>query len=428
MEPRGAERIASLCDSFPTIPRSIVIKSDVLREGIRHTADLEEAGASSFPHSLIWNPQHSWNPQQGTQSHKLITIPWKLDLPDGTPIVVRFSDNGPYEIHKANGGYALFRDGEPVESVSFEPKTEWLFRSTSNGALMTSVLLSWTREALLGCALRYCEYTKTGDQCVYCCLDGNLKEYKRHGIEYDLVVKPENAAETYRAAYEEVGRIRNVDFTGGSLVNMAKESDRYIALYSALSRVREEMRAQTEFCACLTPPCDIETVRRLKDAGIDFIGPNMDCWEESLWPVIVPGKHKYVGREAWLDSMLGCLEVFGKGHVYTVLVVGPEMVSPLGFRHPEQGVESWRQCFEWFLSHGIVPDTSQWQVEVGSPWERETPPPTEYFLEIGLLRHQLMEQYGGHEFMRHFYYRMGAWTTDADYRRLLLRCSCDNCQ
>ncbi len=197
---RGQERIAALGEAFPTIPRSIVVKADVLREGLRHTPDLEEAGASSFPHSLIWNPQHAWNPHEAAQVGQFITIPWKFDLPDGTPVVVRFSGHSPYEIRKANGGYALCRDGEPIEDVSFQPKTDWLFKSTSSGTLMASVFLSWTREALLGCALRYCEYAKTGDQCVYCCLDGSLKQYQQHGIEYDLVVKPDAAAETYRAA------------------------------------------------------------------------------------------------------------------------------------------------------------------------------------------------------------------------------------
>jgi len=153
---QGNERIAALGDAFPTIPRSIVIKSDVLREGLRHTPDLEEAGTGSFPHTLIWNPKHAWNPQAGTQAGQLITIPWKFDLPDGTPVVVRFSEHSPYDIRKANGGYALCRDGEAIETASFEPRAEWLFKSTSSGALMASVLLSWTREALLGCALRYC--------------------------------------------------------------------------------------------------------------------------------------------------------------------------------------------------------------------------------------------------------------------------------
>jgi len=428
MNIQGRERIDALCDAYPTIPRSIVIKADVLRAGTRHTKDLEEAGASSFPHSLIWNPAHRWNPQEGPEEGQLITIPWKFDLPDGTPVVVRLSGTSPYEIRRANGSYHLRRDGEVIEEVSFEHATNWLFKTTSGGTLMTSVFLSWTREALLGCALRYCEYTKTGDQCVYCCLDASLKEYKKHGIEYDLAVKPENAAETYRAAYEEVGRIRNVSFTGGSLLNTTKESERYIALFSALSRVREELKAETEFGGCLTAPPNIDILRRLKDAGLQYIGPNMDCWEDELWPTIVPGKHKFVGRQFWIDSLMSCLEVFGRGQVFSVFVIGPELVPDRGFKNSQEGVNSWRSCFEWLLSHEIVPTTSQWQVEVGSPWEAREPPPTEYFLDVALTRHQLLESYKAYDYMRHSYFKAYAWSTDADFRRLVFGCQCKDCR
>ena len=155
---RGRERVAALCEAFATVPRSIVIKADILREGTRYTRDLEEAGTTTFPHSLIWNPHHLWNPQETPEGAQLITIPWKFDLPDGTPIVVRFSRSSPYEIRKTNGQYSLLRDGEVIEEVSFEPRTDWLFQNTSTGTLMASVFLSWTREALLGCALRYCGF------------------------------------------------------------------------------------------------------------------------------------------------------------------------------------------------------------------------------------------------------------------------------
>jgi hypothetical protein len=51
MSLRGTERLAALCEAFPAVPRSIVIKADVLREGTRYTPDLEEAGRTTFPHS-----------------------------------------------------------------------------------------------------------------------------------------------------------------------------------------------------------------------------------------------------------------------------------------------------------------------------------------------------------------------------------------
>ena len=154
----------------------------------------------------------------------------------------------------------------------------------------------------------------------------------------------------------------------------------------------------------------------------------MDCWEDGLWPTIVPGKHKFVGRQFWIDSLMSCLEVFGKGQVFSVFVIGPELVPDRGFKNSQEGVNSWRSCFEWLLSHEIVPTTSQWQVEVGSPWEAQEPPPTEYFLDVALARHQLLEAYSAYDYMRHSYFKAYAWSTDADFRRLAFGCQCKDCR
>jgi len=58
----GSRFIDKLCKQFPDIPRSIVIKADVLRNGTRFTPLLYELGQRSFPHFLIWNPDHLWIP------------------------------------------------------------------------------------------------------------------------------------------------------------------------------------------------------------------------------------------------------------------------------------------------------------------------------------------------------------------------------
>jgi len=427
---KGSRFIDELCQRFPDIPRSIVIKADVLRNGTRFTPLLHELGQQSFPHFLIWNPDHVWNPDlKDIERGQIITVPWKFDLPDGTPVVIRFDKDSPYEITQQEGGRLfLHRDGEAIEEVSFEPATEWLYKTTSSGTLMTSVFMSWSRLGLLACALRYCEYTKTGDQCVYCCLDASLEEFKDRGFQYTMSIKPEDAAETYRAAQEEVGFIKQVSMTGGSLINTDKEMERYIAIFSALNKVHKEMDKPTWFAGCMTAPLDIPLLRGLREAGLGTIAPNMDCWEESLWPEIVPGKNKYVGRDYWIDSLKKCLEVFGKGRVRSVFVVGPEMAASTGFKKEEDGIASWTRCFEWLLERDIVPATSQWQVEVGSPWSDGVPPSTDYFLSVARALHLLVESSGMYQVMHHLHYRDLAWTTDGDFRRLVNGCRCENCQ
>ena len=427
---RGRAVIDELCQRFPDIPRSIVIKSDVLRSGTHFTPLIYKLGQQSFPHFLIWNTDHIWNPDlKNIEQGQVISTPWKFDLSDGTPVVIRFDKNSPYEIEgQEDGCLLLLRDGEVIDEVRFEPATEWLYKNTSSGTLMTSVFMSWSRYGLLACALRYCEYTKTGDQCVYCCLDSTVDEFKDRGFQYTMAIKPEDAAETYRAAQEEVGFIRDVSMTGGSLLNRNKEMEKYISIFSALDKVRRDMGKPSWFTACMTAPPELPLLRELQSAGLDSIAPNMDCWEESLWPEIVPGKHKYVGREYWIESLIKSLEVFGKGKVGSVFVVGPEMSASSGFKNKEEGIESWTRCFEWLLERNLIPITSQWQTEVGSPWSDRIQPSTDYYLSIGRALYERMESSGMYKSMHHHYYKDNAWTTDADFRRLLGGCKCDDCK
>lgn len=427
---KGKERVEELSIKFPSVPRSIILKNDVLREGTHYTEDLREAGAYACPHFLVWNPDHPWNPlMSGKENCEIVAIPWKFDFADRTPVVIRYNPRSPYEIHKREDNrYFLHRDGETIEEVFFEESPKWIWENTTDGTLMGSIFMSWTREAILGCALRYCEYSKTGDQCVYCCLDSSLKQFKDMGFKYSLGVKPEAAVEAYRAAHEEMGRIRNLAFTGGSLLDTKKEIKKYIALFAALGRAREEMGENTIFSACVTAPPDENALKGLRDAGLDTIAPNMDCWDEELWPVIVPGKHKFVGRKFWIDSILMSREIFGVGKVGTIFVSGPETAPPHGFKTLEKGVESWERCFDWCLSNQIYPSHVVWQTEVGSPWADREPPPTEYFLMIDQVRHNLMVKYDLDKTFYHYYFRAQAWQTGCDWRRLVDGCQCENCK
>jgi hypothetical protein len=423
-------RLQELVDKFPEVPRSIILKTDILREGCKFTSAVHEAGEWALPHFLIWNPDHVWNPTvRDLEAGQVTTTPWKFDLPDETPVLLRFDSESPYEIRKDNGKYGVYRDGVRIEDITFERRPEWPYKLTRDGDLMVSVFIPWSRRALLGCALRYCEYTKTGDQCVYCCLDANLKEFKKTGFKYRLSMTPEEAAEVYRAAEEE-NDLRYAGMTGGSLLDTKKESERYVKIFAAMNAVRKEIgkRDTTRFDLCVTAPPDRKLIEALKEAGVDSIGPNMDCWDERLWPVIVPGKHKFVGRDVWLKSIELSTEVFGAGQVFTVFVVGPEMNPPHGFQSVEDGIASWRRAFEWLAERGVFAQTAVWQTEVGSPWGNATPPPTEYFLTVDLERHRVMQEAGLYDKTYHRYYRVNCWTCSQDYCRLVCGCKCPDCQ
>ena len=75
-----------------------------------------------------------------------------------------------------------------------------------------------------------------------------------------------------------------------------------------------------------------------------------------------------------------------------------------------------------------MPMTSQWQVEVGSAWETQSPPATEYYLGVAQAHHESMEAHGAYNFMKHLYFKAMAWSTDGDFRRLAHGCTCKMCR
>ncbi len=66
------------------------------------------------------------------------------------------------------------------------------------------------------------------------------------------------------------------------------------------------------------------------------------------------------------------------------------------FRNLEDALNSSVEGFEWLSKNGVVPGFSFFFGTniPDSPCSKLTPPPTEYYLELALHRHNLMLKYG----------------------------------
>ena len=422
---RGSERIAKLQAQFPTIPRAIIIKTDMLREGVRYTPEIEEAGGQSLPFFLLWNPVHAENPT--AEEERFLMIPWKLELADGSPVKVVLEDKSPYCVRKAGvEQYVLCRDGEEIERIFFEERPQWYMTTTSDGTLLPTVIQLFSCACLFGCQLRYCEYSRTGEQCRYCSLDSTVEDFQKRGFDYSIAAKPAHWAEGLTRALEN-GSIRHLSLTGGSLLDTHKEALHYSRALSALSAVREQVGSTVLLEVCCTA-MDEEDQRLLKDSGLDVLAHHMDTWDERLWPVIVPAKARYIGRDKCLAALERAVEIFGWGNVQSNFVIGVETACPDGISDMEEGVESWRTCFASLLQKGIVPRTTVWQATEGSAYSDRELPPTEYFIRVAYERHLLMKEYQMYgQGLPYPCSRCNCWSCDLDFMRLLDDCRCSQC-
>jgi hypothetical protein len=126
---------------------------------------------------------------------------------------------------------------------------------------------------------------------------------------------------------------------GGGTPN---EPDFGAARTSALCRAIKK-RTQLSVYAMLVPSADPDDVKRLRDAGVDELGFNMEFYSEEAARKFMPGKYRCIGRERYLRTLSTAAKVFGPVASRSLLIIGLE-----AFAHSLQGVQL-------LTEHGIMP-------------------------------------------------------------------------
>lgn len=140
---------------------------------------------------------------------------------------------------------------------------------------------------------------------------------------------------------------------------------------------------------------DEEDQRDLKALGATNILFNLEVWNEWLWPELLPGKSKAVGREEWIRRLTMAVDIFGRGHVGTGFVGGYECAPRPGFLSRDEALKSYLEGFELLIERGIVPWFTVWTaVPMVGGFEIDDPPPSEFYLRLGQGLHELLEKHG----------------------------------
>ena len=135
-----------LFEKFPDIPRTTIIKLDVLNWGVRYTPVLNWIGRWTLPlgtmgYSTFPDEVKSGEVSRSPQEANLFDIPSFMVLRDGTNFQLLIKPDAPYEVrYEGDGSYMLYWNDMAVEEVLFVPRPNWLSKTLKDGTPVPLVL------------------------------------------------------------------------------------------------------------------------------------------------------------------------------------------------------------------------------------------------------------------------------------------------
>jgi hypothetical protein len=366
---------------FKNVPRNLILKADLLRQGIRWE-EKEQVGVRHYHH-------HDQKSQAG-HDHGGHHFQGSMSFDDGTTFFISFNSQSPYALRPAEeqGKFELFcsdgTESEKIGEVSMSTVYPWTSMKTSDGTPMGTVFspsLGGRCGPIAIFLLRYCEYTKFGEECRFC-------SWVQMGRSHEVRPNLTHLRETYEEILRQQPEIGYLAMSGGSLINRTKEADAYIVYLEAL---RELNLPLPPTCAAIQA-MEEDNILRLRDAGFDYVAFNMEVWDERAWPVVVPGKARYVGRNHWMELLVKAAKILGPGRVLNNIVAGVEVAC--GLLTEEEGIRSTMEGFRWCLENAIYPKYAIWIKGGGAPYSGKQAPSLDYYVRLALEREEIMKEYG----------------------------------
>lgn len=369
--------LEAFADRFPDLPPTVLLKTDLLRCGVRGLAPV---GTRHYHHHDE-RGQKPADPRAHMQGSVI--------LPGGSSVFVAHNPASPYVVEvDAEAGRLQLREGERDDLVcelAPGPRFRWPRERTAQQTPMATVFTP----SLGGCCgplaiflLRHCQFASDGGECRFC-------SWVRMGRSEEMRPSVPDMRETLRAIWNEQQSIGYLAFSGGSLYDRTKEADAFLRYMEA---ARETGLALPTTVAAIQA-LDRPDSQRLRDAGFDYACYSMEVWDEAAWKAVLPGKARSVGREHWRECLVEAVEVFGAGRVLCNFVAGVETAVPGLYASPEAAADATLSGMRWCLEHGIYPKWAVWIGSGGAAWGDRPPAPLSYYAHLMRGRQQLYAEF-----------------------------------
>jgi hypothetical protein len=381
----------------PSLPREAVLKSDLLRSGLRFdTGALVRSAGTGEPHPREHQPKSYFIfsfdmvPQRMLEETEKWHAPEEVALSGGpyelrrTIVSTRLNPASPYRVAPREGALQLYVGDEPIADVTLRDLPAYYRDLLPDGRPVAEIAptIEWGYLLYLT-VFRVCQYFGAKEECQFCDINNNYRQQIQEGRPYTGVKSVHDVLAALERIDATDSSSQAYTITGGSVTStlQGKNEVEFYAQYVEAIEARFPGRWISKVVTQAWPVAD---VKRLKTAGAQIYHPNYEVWDPQLFPKICPGKTRYIGRDEWIRRIVDAADVFGPAYVIPNFVAGVEMAKPYGYTDVEGAIRSTAEGLEFFMSQGITPRFTTWCPEPMTPLGDANPDgaPLEYHLRL----------------------------------------------
>ncbi len=394
-----------LREQFQSLPEIILWKAELMFGGLRYTEALRQAVAEGAAPNF-----YPYRRKLPTGLAETVPVPYLFDLGGRAVARIRVDDRANLEVRRdPGGGYTLWGAeasatanaandtaadpdaGRELTEVNFVRQHGWNAFRTADGLDPMAAGAEQLGDMIVVNVAPGCEYfTARGpagqsQKCSFCAYgrfdkrSNVLGQHQGEIVLDELIPRRIEAVMRAAAADPKAG---HVYITGGSVLDPVQEVERFLPVIEAVRKgVGDRLRVTIGSGAV-----DPAGSRQFRDAGADSACYNLEVWDPATWAACCPGKSAHVGRERWINGLLGAVEAFGRGNVGSAFVAGLELVPPGPGMNHAQFLASVLEGATFLLDHGIAPLYSPlWPIDGTSYGITDGIPPALYVQ----LQHEL---------------------------------------
>ena len=393
------EEFESVRKKHPGLPRSVIIKSDLVRRGVKF---------SDRAKKMAQEPEKGYKLSacilfQSHNEDQMELIPQDFLLDDGTLVLLCAAPekNDPYLIDVADDGhfYLYFNDGTPLARIHFNEQPGYYGKKTRSGEFMHFVGFNTGSDSILFCPLRYCHYWRGGNQCVFCDITRNASFQKKMGRGFKARATPEDFYDTMMEVLKEGWRWRHFFITGGAdpREDHFREFDYHLEVVKAMNQAGKDSGVDRVPLSIIGSPLEHDQFEQFKEAGLSGYGIYFEIWDKEHFAHTCPGKTAQQGWDMFAERIVDAVSVFGRGNVYAGFVPGTEMMpEPYGFGNDiDAAIKSALEGYEFCLKNGIALAGTNLTIEPGTVLYNigAMPPPLEFYARLEEGRLELLKKY-----------------------------------